>query len=250
MKAKVVTTHRHRRRNRFGRCAAVLMISAVLVSACTGPSRSLEHTGTASPSPSAKDQRSSGPDTSQLQLPPRIFSGVMPLDPQPAANRTAPGLAVVYFRGFFSRHLDALPQGEFARQVGRPGKPISYIDHDFGKGEVFDSGEKRGVGLRMTGLIRFDRAGSFTFRAMANDGIRVTIGDRRIIDDPEWHRYGDRYTVPAVVEVSRPGWYSIEVEYFQRKGTGVIRLHWQPPGAAAFDRVPAEVLAHVPETAP
>ena len=40
-----------------------------------------------------------------------------------------------------------------------------------------------------------------------------------------------------------PGWYSIEIDYYQRKGTAALRLKWTPPGGEE-SVVPVEVFAH------
>ncbi len=185
------------------------------------------------------------PDESQLQVPPLRFTELMPVDPQPTDDSLRPGLAVTYFLEYFERHLDKLSAFTASPVViKRVGKPIPYLNHRFGREEVFDSGTNRGVAMRMGGLIRFPKPGEYTFRALSNDGLRVYIGDTRIIDDPTQH--SDQYAVQAVAVIGRTGWYPLKVEYFQRKGTASIALFWQTPAASGFVPVPAANYAHLP----
>jgi len=100
-----------------------------------------------------------------------------------------PGLAVLYFEEFY-RHINRMPIGETALKEGKPGKSIPYLNHRFGDGPVYDSGLSRGVGVQMTGFIRFPSAGRYLMKAKSNDGIRIFINNEMIIDDPSIHSGG------------------------------------------------------------
>jgi len=153
-----------------------------------------------------------------------------------------PGLAVLYFDKIFVRHLDALPQGEKAKERGRPGAPIPYLNYQFGRSPILDSGTNRGLGMEISGYIRFDRPGTYGFQANSNDGFRLYIDGHLLIDDPNWH--SDRLSPEAQLPITEPGWYSLRARYFQRKGTATIQLYWKPPGKEGFSIVPAKMLAH------
>ena len=152
-----------------------------------------------------------------------------------------PGLAVRYFRGYF-RHVMEMPHGIAAQGSGWQGSPILMLNHRFGKGEVFDSGSSRGIGMEMTGFIHFPSPGRYIFKAKSNDGIRITINDEVIVSDEEFH--ADRYSQPGTVDVKKPCWYPMLISYFQRKGTAMLELYWKTPGANAFSIVPAGAYAH------
>jgi len=162
----------------------------------------------------------------------------LPLD----TSSLEPGLAVLYFDKIFVRHLDMLPKGENAQERGRPGAPIPYLNHQFGRSQIFDSGTNRGLGMEISGYIRFDRPGTYGFQANSNDGFRLYIDGHLLIDDPNWH--SDRLSPETQLPVTEPGWYSLRARYFQRKGTAAIHLYWRPPGEEKFSIVPAKVLAH------
>lgn len=219
--------------------AMVFVWMMIIISAgCTGRADQVQTAG------SAGQEAAGKPDEAQLQLPPLRFSGLSPTEPQPTAEQLRSGLAVAYFYDYFARHLNPLTNGSVSADSGTAGKPIPYLNHRFGREEVFDSGTNRGVAIRMKGLMRFPTPGEYTFRALSNDGLRVRIADTLIIDDPTQH--SDRYAIQAVVTIGQAGWYDLMVEYFQRKGTASIGLFWRTPGAKDFAAVPPESFAHFP----
>jgi len=168
-----------------------------------------------------------------------------PHPPLPLDDDTLePGLAVLYFKHPFVRNLDALPQGETARARGWSGPPISDLNHQFGRSNIFDSGTNRGIALELNGYIRLEQPGTYHFQANSNDGIRMYIGSQLLLDDPDWH--SDRITPEVQFSIHQPGWYSLRLRYFQRKGTASLQLYWKSPGQDRFSIVPAKVLAHQP----
>lgn len=174
-------------------------------------------------------------------LPTLRFDNLNRLQPQPADAALQPGLAVLYFNEFF-RHLDQMPKGARAQKEGKIGKPIPMLNHQFGKEEVFDSGRKEGVGVQLTGFLKLSQIGEYGFQARSNDGIRVSLDDHVMIDDPNVH--SDRWSNQAVVAIVKPGWYSLQVLYFQRKGTAAIELYWRRPGDTKFEIIPPAAYAH------
>ena len=119
-------------------------------------------------------------DTSLLQKPPILVTGLSPLDPQPADTERVPGLAVAYFHNYKDRHLNRLSRGSLSNQKGTPGEPIPFLNHHFGRGEVFSSGSSRLIAMRMQGLLHFPQAGTYTLLGLANDGLRIYLDDQLI----------------------------------------------------------------------
>jgi hypothetical protein len=154
------------------------------------------------------------------------------------------GLSALYFHDFNDRHINFLPKGKHAVRLGRPGKPIPYLNHRFGEGNVFDSGTNRKIGIQMSGYLHLSRPGSYNFKVKSNDGIQILIDNHMIISDPDVH--SDRFSQEGVFEVKKGGWYPILVRYFQRKGTATLEFYWQPPRAQEFTVVPTEAYGHIP----
>ncbi|MEW5736272.1 MAG: PA14 domain-containing protein [Thermodesulfobacteriota bacterium] len=145
------------------------------------------------------------------------------------------GLSVSYQTGFF-RHMDQMPShARFARGA-HPASPIAKIDHQFGDGPVFGTVHQRGVCFEIEGFIEFDKPGIYMFKAKSNDGVRLYIDGKLILEDPDVH--SDRLSQPGSVTVTEPGKKPILVRYFQRKGTAALFLYWQKPEDSDYTIVP------------
>jgi hypothetical protein len=162
------------------------------------------------------------------------------LSPQPAADAIEPGLAVKFYYSMFNdvSEVDA----RAADHKGTVGKPIAKLDMRT-MGEVFDSGVKEGVGLEITGLLRFPSAGEWKLIVLSNDGVRVSLSDKVVLNDPGVH--SDRYSDPATLVVPAAGWYKLAIVYFQKKFSSALQLSWKVPGSNDFVLIPAEAYAHL-----
>jgi len=60
------------------------------------------------------------------------------------------------------------------------------------------------------------------------------------IAGPVWAETGDREMRRSSSGL-QPGWYSVSITYFQRKGTAALKLYRQLPAASEFTLVPADV---------
>lgn len=169
--------------------------------------------------------------------PPKTVAGLKPAAPQPAADKIAPGLAVVYYHNYFKKLDDITKLGK-----GKPGAPILVLDHKTQDGNVLTDNQPMGVGAKITGLIKFDVPGKYVLQMLSNDGARVTIAGQKILEDDGIH--GDEMSDPAEVAIDQPGWYELAVDYFQRKGTSALKLFWTPPGGTQAI-VPASQYAHL-----
>lgn len=165
-------------------------------------------------------------------------------DNQNIKERLAPGLQVLYFNGMF-KNVRQIPDGErLLFEKGRPGEPISIINHQFGVNEVFDSGRNRGVGVQMKGYLHLDQQGRYEFQALSNDGVEVIIDGNTILIDFDVH--SDRLSEVGTLSVEESGWRSLMVKYFQRKGTAALTIYWKPPGKDEFEVIPEWAYAHLP----
>ncbi len=159
--------------------------------------------------------------------------------PQPGADALAPGLAVTYYFGKID-HIREI--AGWAKGEGKVGPPIPMLNYNVGQGKVLTSDASDMVMAVIRGYLHFERPGSYTLLVNSNDGVRIQLGGRQIYDDPDVH--ADRLSDPLAVEIREPGWYPLEVLYFEKKNTATLELFWLPPGAADFDFVPAAAFAH------
>ncbi|MCX5880788.1 MAG: PA14 domain-containing protein [Deltaproteobacteria bacterium] len=154
------------------------------------------------------------------------------------------GLSTIYIYKFF-RHIDEMPVLDPKMTTEKAGNPILFLNHHFGEKElIFDSGVSQGIGIQMNGFLKFSETGEYGMMALSNDGIRVQICGKTILTDPKVHP--DRFTPQAVLDIPKPGWYPVMIQYFQRKGTAAVEMHWKLPGKADFSVIPAEAYAHEP----
>ena len=173
------------------------------------------------------------------------MAGLKPLERQPAASDLVPGLSVTYYFSIFN-HVDEISQ--WAKyEKGKPGTPLLTLDSKVGAGDVLTSGQRDGVGADIRGLIHFEKAGTYFFATLSNDGVRVIIGGKRVINDPFVH--SDQFSNNVEVAIAKAGWYPISILYYEKRNTSTLKLFWLRPGDAAgsLTIVPAEALAHLPK---
>ena len=79
--------------------------------------------------------------------------------------------------------------------------------------------------VRWAGALTPNRTGEYEFSANADDGVRLYLGDRLLIDG--WAgmpRAGRQATI--ALEANRA--YPIRIEYFQKTGAAMLRIGWRP----------------------
>ena len=160
---------------------------------------------------------------------------------QPQERQPDPGLSVVYLSKKV-RHIDDMPGSKWMARNGRPGKPIQVIGHQFGNGDVFDSGKNQGICVQMQGYLNFNETGVYRIKANSNDGIRVFLDNKMILNDPDVH--ADRFTPDAEIEIKQPGHYAVLVRYFQRKGKATLEMFWKTPESQTYNIIPAMAYSH------
>jgi len=152
-----------------------------------------------------------------------------------------PGLAVCYMYKLI-RHVDEIAEWE-KRIKCEPGTPLAMLDFDGGTGKVLTSTSDDGVMARITGFIHLDQAGAYKFAFESNDGVRLKIDGKMIVEDPGVH--DDQFSELATLAVAKPGWYPLSIDFFERRITWTLRFLWQPPGVEGGPTpVPAVAFAH------
>jgi hypothetical protein len=170
-------------------------------------------------------------------LPAGAVNDYAPVEPQPAEATLKPGLAVGYVRLMTRTVEDVQEETDF-----EAGPPLAGLDYHTGSDNVLTSRWNDGVGARITGFIKLPEAGRYLLAMESNDGVRVYLNDKQIINDPGVH--SDQFSPNAEVNASAPGWYALKIFYFERKSTSTLRMYWQRPGTDKFEIVPAEQFAY------
>lgn len=102
---------------------------------------------------------------------------------------------------------------------------------DFGIGDHFVA--------HVIGNIAVPQDGEYTFRLTSDDGSRLLIDDKVVVDHDGLHGADPK---DGAVTLSA-GHHSLRIEHFDRTGGQQITLAWQPPGTSGFHLVPNSVLS-------
>jgi hypothetical protein len=173
-------------------------------------------------------------------VPPILMPTLVPAAPQPDAAKLNDGLAVRYYFAKYNHIRELVDWMKY--DDGVQGKPLAMIDHADTSGNVLTTTNSMLVGAHITGFIRFADLGTYRLRVTSNDGVRVTLSGRKVFEDPGVHK---AETSPDLVyDVTEPGWYPLDILYYQKKGTSALQLHWQTPGAEGFVAVPGSAFKH------
>lgn len=90
--------------------------------------------------------------------------------------------------------------------------------------------------LRLTGLVTFPQAGSYTLRLMSDDGARVWLNDVLVID--RWGSPAGTETSSGSFAVAAGEVRRIRIEHFDITATAKLQLKWATPSNGSFTVVP------------
>jgi len=157
----------------------------------------------------------------------------------PASEAFASGLKVKYWARQFDRLREFDEWMDYKK--GKEGPDLPALNYSDTNGTVLSSTLKDKVAALIEGAIKLAEPGTYRFKVRSNDGVMVSIGGAALLKDDEPHK--TRFSDEASLTVTEPGWYALEVRYFEKKGSAALELHWAPP-AGGFALVPAEAFGH------
>src|ERR1043166_4341844 len=134
------------------------------------------------------------------------------------------GLAYQYYEGNFNQTADLEKQ-----------KPKSSgLMPKFGVG---DRANKQFFGLRLSGFITVPRDGSYTFYTDSDDGSRLFVGDKMVVENDNIHGPTERQ---GSIDL-KAGEHPILVTFFNGGAGASLKVSWKGPGIGKRE-VPAEAL--------
>jgi hypothetical protein len=98
--------------------------------------------------------------------------------------------------------------------------------------------EEAGFGVRWTGHVTPSATGEYTFYTVSDDGIRLWVDDKPVIDNWTDHAATEDR---ATVRLTAGQRHAIRLEYYQGGGDAVARLLWSAPGKPR-EVIPASAL--------
>jgi hypothetical protein len=103
----------------------------------------------------------------------------------------------------------------------------ALIDFSWGDGSPGKGVPADNFSVRWTGSIRFPKDGKYTFYTVSDDGIRLWMDDRLIIDN--WTDHGETENQGQIELCGRKP-HPVRLEYYEKTGAAAARLLWAGPG--------------------
>jgi cytochrome c len=145
-----------------------------------------------------------------------------------------PGLAVrVYWTGMASERIPQLAANQTAN-VNFVSPTINFSNDAKlgGFGDYFV--------VHVSGFVRAPRAGKYEFQIASDDGSKLWIDDKLVIDNDGLHGAGEAKT--GEVELTE-GDHKIRMEYFENEGDAELYLGWKMPGSEKVETIASDYLS-------
>ena len=92
-------------------------------------------------------------------------------------------------------------------------------------------------GFVFDGLIKIPSDGVYNFSLSSDDGSKLFIDDKIVIDNDGLHGMSDKINEAPLAK----GYHKFKVLFFERSGGDDLKVQWRKPGAKA-EIIPASVL--------
>ena len=149
----------------------------------------------------------------------------IPIAPRNVAD-LSPGLLCRYYEGEWTK----LPQFD-TLAVKHQAMAADIAIPDFARPEKF--------GVVLQGYIHIPQEGMWRFFSSSDDGSRIYVADRLVVDNDGIHGEWEESSEIAL----QSGWHPIRIEMFQRLGGKRLEASFEGPGMRK-QRIPAEILYH------
>lgn len=116
------------------------------------------------------------------------------------------------------------------------------VDFDWDTDSRDDAIGSENFSARWTGFVKPPTSGSYTFRTDSDDGVRLWVDGKLIIDD--WTDHAPRKN-SGTLTLAAESVYAITLEYYQSGGGAIIQLLWSRPDHAE-EVIPANRLYPMP----
>jgi PA14 domain len=93
---------------------------------------------------------------------------------------------------------------------------------------------------RWIGQIQAVAGGTYRFQTYSDDGVRLWVNDRLVINN--WTDHAGTYNQSAAIVLKAGAKYDIRLEYYNDLGGGVMDLNWKPPTATGYVPIPTSQL--------
>lgn len=117
------------------------------------------------------------------------------------------------------------------------------INFDWGNKDPMEGDKEDGFSIRWSGEVEAPVTGDYTFAASADDGVRLWVNGRQLIDD--WHVHPSTIHRATPIRLTAGQRYSIRLDYYDNGGLASVKLLWAYPGQA--EQIVPQARLYVPE---
>jgi mono/diheme cytochrome c family protein len=90
--------------------------------------------------------------------------------------------------------------------------------------------------VRWTGTITIPTTGSYRFRTVSDDGVRLWINGAQLINN--WTNHAATTNTSGTVTLTAGQRVPITLEYYENGGSAVMQLQWRRPGTTSYVAIP------------
>jgi YVTN family beta-propeller protein len=134
--------------------------------------------------------------------------------------------------------------GYYFNNLSLSGSPLvqrnEAVDFDWGGGVPASGMPADNFSVRWTGKLVAPTSGQYTLRTTSDDGVRLWVNGALVINNWTDHAPTINTAAPIVLTAGVP--VDIRLEYYERGGGAVMRLHWLTPGASVYTAIPTGQL--------
>ena len=103
------------------------------------------------------------------------------------------------------------------------------VNFSWGSGSPDPSIAAESFSVRWTGSVKADHSQTYTFYTTSNDGVRLWVGDKLVINN--WTDHG-AVEDSGTISLQANQWYPIKLEYYEGSGSSVIKLSYSSASTA------------------
>jgi len=113
---------------------------------------------------------------------------------------------------------------------------IEAVDFNWGSAAPGIGVPANQFSVRWTGTITVPTTGSYRFRTVSDDGVRLWIGGSQRINN--WNNHSSASDTSGTINLTAGQRVSVTLEYFENGGDAVMRLQWRRPGTSSYVAIP------------
>jgi mono/diheme cytochrome c family protein len=130
--------------------------------------------------------------------------------------------------------------GRYYNGMALAGNPLltrtEAVNFDWGSGAPGAGVPANQFSVRWTGTITIPTSGSYRFRTVSDDGVRLWLDGIQRINN--WTNHSPTTNTTDTINLTAGQRLAVTLEYFENGGQAVMRLQWRRPGSVSYEAIP------------